>query len=161
LNLFYNVVLSNDNVNEEKITSRLILLLNDEIAMELTKDIKILNKDSNYIACIKAPNDFNYIFYEKNYEIHNVIHRLYNSLNEDTKLMKTLSTTSFFDLKIIIIQDGISDDDIDIVYNQTMKRFNQSKLLNGITNNTINDKQKDVDYKKMYFIQRSMNKKRT
>jgi hypothetical protein len=161
-NLFFNVVLSNDNINnindinEEKIITRLTLLLNDEIAFELTKNIKILNEDSNYIACIKTPNDFNYIFYEKKYTIQNVIHRLYNSINEDTKLMKVLSTTSFFDLKIIIIQDGISDDDIDIVYNQIMKRFNQSKLLND---NIIN-KQKDVDYKKIYFIQRNINKKR-
>ena len=165
-NLFFNVVLSNDkinninDINEEKIITRLTLLLNDEIALELTKNIKILNEDY-YIACIKAPNDFNYIFYEKNYTIQNVIHRLYNSLNEDTKLMKVLSTTPFFDLKIIIIQDGISDDDIDIVYHQIIKRFNKSKLLNEITNNTTNDKQKDVvDYKKMYFIQRNMNKKR-
>lgn len=159
-NLFFNVVLSNDDINEEKITARLTLLLNDEIAFELTKNIKILNNDY-YIAYIKAPNDFNYIFYEKNYTIQNVIHRLYNSINEDTKLMKVLSTTSFFDLKIIIIQDGISDDDIDIVYNQIIKRFNQSKLLNEFSNNTKNDKQKDVDYKKMYFIQRNMYKKRT
>ena len=159
-NIFFNVVLSNDDINEEKIITRLTLLLNDEIALELTKNIKILNEDSNYIACIKAPNNFNYIFHEKNYTIQNVIHRLYNSLNEETKLMKVLSSTSFFDLKIIIIQDGISDDDIDIVYNQIIKRFNQSKLLNEITNNTTNDKQKDTDYKKMYFIQRNINKKR-
>ena len=163
LNLFFNVVLSNDIVTTENVYSRLNLLLNDEIMLELTSNIRVANPEHYYIACIQTPNNYRYVFYEKNVSIQNVIHKLYNSLDENTKIMKVLSTTSFFDLKIFIIQDGILDGDIDIVYNQLIKKLNKNQLLNNFIDDKSDGKmdEKTVDYKKMYFIQKNMYKKRT
>jgi len=163
LNIFFNVVLSNDIVTTENVYSRLNLLLNDEIMLELTSTIKVANPEHYYIACLQTPNNYRYVFYEKNISIQQHLHRLYNSLNEDTKLMKMLSTTSFFDLKIFIIQDGILDEDIEIIYNQLIKKLNNNRLLNNFVDDKLDEKSdhKSVDYKKMYFIQKNMYKKRT
>jgi hypothetical protein len=163
LNLFFNVVLSNDIVTAENVYSRLNLLLNDEIMLELTSNIIVTTPEHYYIACIQTPNNYRYVFYEKNVLIQNVIHKLYNSLDENTKIMKVLSTTSFLDLKIFIIQDGILDGDIEIVYNQLIKKLNKNQLLNNFVDDKSDGKmdEKTVDYKKMYFIQKNMYKKRT
>mgnify|MGYP003343033044 CR=1 FL=1 len=85
------------------------------------------------------------------------------------KIVKILSKISFLDLQLHIIETDIKKEYLEIVFNQIVKKMNKYKLLNDIysVNNdeTSNDKSqnktsKDVDFKKMYFIQKYMNKRK-
>ena len=69
-----------------------------------------------------------------------------------------------------IIETDIKKEYLEIVFNQIVKKMNKYKLLNDIysinNDETLNDKSqnktsKDVDFKKMYFIQKHMNKRKT
>jgi hypothetical protein len=130
------------------------------------------NNDEYFIACIETPDKYKYkyIFYEKNItpELH--LHTIYNSLDENKKIVKILSKISFLDLQLHIIETDIKKEYLEIVFNQIVKKMNKYKLLNDIysinNDETLNDKSqnktsKDVDFKKMYFIQKHMNKRKT
>ena len=168
-NIFYNVVLQHDFFTLENINDRLFLLVNNEIMLDTMKQFKS-NNDEYFIACIETPDKYKYIFYEKNItpELH--LHTMYNSLDENKKIVKILAKISFLDLELHIIETDIKKEYLEIVFNQIVKKMNKYKLLNDIysinNDETLNDKSqnktsKDVDFKKMYFIQKHINKRKT
>lgn len=165
-NIFYNVVLQHDFFTLENITERVFLLVNNEIMLDTMKQFKS-NNDEYFIACIETSDKYKYIFYEKNItpELH--LHTIYNDLDGNNKISKILSKISFLDLQLHIIETDIKKEYLEIVFNQIVKKMNKYKLLNDNNNidETLNDKsqnkEKDVDFKKMYFIQKYMNKRKT
>lgn len=131
-NMYYNILIEDDKITEDRIKNKLFLLVNDEIMLNsIIDDKKILNNNCGYIGYIEIPDNYKYIFYDNSLSLQKHLHKLYNSIDVTTQIMKTLSTTSFYDLKISILEDNIAYDDLEITYNILINKMNKSLLLNG------------------------------